>query len=108
MEKRRSRRISISLKAERISGNKNYGVFIENISENGIHILTSPSPEHKKYTAGKDITLRFRLSSGKTIRLFCRIRWSCLKVPMNGFTDSIGLEIIDPPAQYIEFVRALH
>ncbi len=108
MEKRRSRRINVNLKAERISGDEKYGVFIENISENGIHILTTASRDHVKYTAGTDLDLHFKLSDGKTLNLHCRVRWSCLKLPPNGLTDSIGLEIIEPPSQYIEFVRTLH
>jgi hypothetical protein len=108
MEKRRSRRIKIKLKAESISGDRKYGVFIENISEHGIQMLTTPSNEHLKYTAGTDIDLKFQLSTGKTLTLRCKVKWSCTKVPPNGLTDSIGLEIIDPPSQYIKFVRALH
>ncbi|MBM4145437.1 MAG: PilZ domain-containing protein [Nitrospira sp.] len=108
MEKRRSRRLQVSLKAERISGNEKNGVFIENISENGIYMLTTPSSTHKKYAPGTDVDLKFRLSSGETLNLRCKVKWSYLKVPPNGLTDCIGLEIIDPPKQYIEFVKALH
>jgi hypothetical protein len=107
MEKRRSKRIKVNLKAERISGDEKYGVFIENISENGIHIITTPSNTHKKYTPETDIDLKLCLSSGETINLHCKVIWAHLKVPPNGLTDSIGLEIIDPPLRYIEFVRTL-
>lgn len=107
MEKRCSKRIKVNLKAERLSGNEKYGVFIENISENGIHMITTPSKTHKKYTRGTDIDLKFHLSSGETLNLQCKVRWAHLKIPPNGLTDSIGLEIIDPPLKYIEFVRAL-
>lgn len=107
MEKRRSRRIKINLKAERISGDEKCGVFIENISENGIHMITTPSEMHEKYRPGTDIDLKFHLSSGETLSLHCKVRWAHLKIPTNGLTDSIGLEIIDPPRRYIEFVRAL-
>lgn len=108
MEKRRSKRITVDLTAERISGNEKYGVFIENISENGIHLLTTHTVQHTNFSAGKNIDLRLHISRKKTLTLLCKIKWSCLKTPPNGLTDSIGLEIIDPPLQYIEFVRALH
>lgn len=108
MEKRRSKRIKVNLKAERISGDEKYGIFIENISENGIHILTTASREHVKYSAGSDVDLHFKLTNGKTLNLHCKVRWSCLKTPPNGLTDSIGLEIINPPSQYIDFVRTLN
>jgi hypothetical protein len=107
MERRRSRRIKVKLKAERISGNEKFGVFIENISETGIHIITTPSKKHRKYSPGTDIDLKFMLKTGDTIDLRCKVIWAELKSPPNGLTDSIGLEIIDPPPQYIEFIRAL-
>ena len=107
MEKRRSKRIKVNLKAERISGDEKYGVFIENISENGINITTTPSEAHKKYTPEKDIDLNFQLTTGETLQLHCKIKWAHLKVPPDSMTDSIGLEIIDPPAKYLEFVKSL-
>jgi hypothetical protein len=107
MERRCSRRITVNVKAERISGDKKHGVFIENISETGIHMTTSSSKEHLKYIAGKDVDLKLSLTSGGTIHLRCKVRWSCLRTPPDALTDSIGLEIIDPPLQYVHFVRSL-
>ena len=108
MEKRRTKRIKVHLKAERISGNEKYGVFIENISEHGIHMITTPAETHKKYTPGTDIDLKFQLNTGETLNLQCKVRWAHLKIPPDGMTDSIGLEIIDPPEKYFEFVKTLH
>ena len=108
MEKRRFRRIRVNLKAERISGNEKYAVFIENISESGIYILTTTSNDNKKYAAGTEIELRLKLSTGETIHLRGITKWVYSKMPPDGLTDSIGLEIIDPPQEYISFVRALY
>ena len=108
MEKRRSGRIKINLRAEHISGDEKNGIFIENISESGIQILATPSKKHERYTPGTDIDLKFLIPSGKAINLHCKIKWAHLKIPPNGMTDSIGLEIIDPPMQFVEFVKALH
>jgi len=109
MEKRRFKRTTVYLKAERISGNEKYGVFIENISEKGIHMLATHAAVHAHYSAGKNIDVRFHIAQRKKpLILRCRIRWSCPKIPPNGLTDSIGLEILDPPPQYIEFVKTLH
>ncbi|MEW6585942.1 MAG: PilZ domain-containing protein [Nitrospirota bacterium] len=107
MEKRRFGRFTVNLKAERISGNRKYGVFIENISENGIHILTTHSSSHKMYLPGREIDLKFRLSSGKAVNLHCKVKWAHPKTPPNGLTDSIGLEVVDPPVQYLAFVKAI-
>ncbi len=108
MEKRRSQRIKIDLKAERISGDEKHGIFIENISENGIHIITAHVKEHKKYFPGRDVDLKLFLSSGEALSLRCKVKWSCPEVLPNNLIDSIGLEIIDPPLRYIEFIKTLH
>jgi hypothetical protein len=108
MEKRRFKRFRVSLNAERISGNEKYGVFIENISEIGIHILTTHSQAHKVYLPGREIDLIFRFSSGRSMNLRCRVKWSHPKTPPEDLTDSIGLEVINPPTQYVEFVHSLH
>ena len=108
MEKRRSQRIKVNLKAERISGDEKHGIFIENISENGIHIIAAHVKEHKKYFPGRDVDLKLFLSSGEALSLRCKVKWSCPEVLPNDLTDSIGLEIIDPPLRYIEFIKTLH
>ena len=107
MERRTSRRTSVSLKAERISGNKKYDVFIEDISETGIHLITAPSEANKKYIPGTEIDVRFMLPDGERIKLCCRIAWSFNRLPPEREVDSIGLEIMDPPLKYVEFIRTL-
>jgi hypothetical protein len=108
MEKRRSQRLKVNLKAERISGDETHGIFIENISENGIHIITAHMKENTKYFPGREVDLKLFLSSGGVLRLRCKVKWSCPEVPPENLTDSIGLEIIDPPLKYIEFIKTLH
>ncbi len=107
MERRRSNRISINLKAQRISGGDKHTVFIEDISESGIHIVTAPSVAYKKYTPGMDIDVRFQISAKEKITLHCKTRWAYHKMLPEKEIDSIGLEIIYPPAEYIEFIKAL-
>jgi len=108
MEKRRSRRIKVDLKAERISGDETHGIFIENISETGIHIITAHEKEHREYFPGRDVDLKLFLSSGGVLSLRCKVKWLCPEVLPNNLIDSIGLEIIDPPLRYIEFIKTLH
>jgi hypothetical protein len=107
MEKRSAQRIKVHLRAERISGNAQYGVFIENISEKGIQLLVTTSKEHRKYIPGTELDLKFRLSPRKTLSLRCKVRWIYSRIPPDGLTDSIGLEIINPPAEYAEFIKSL-
>jgi hypothetical protein len=108
MEKRRSRRFNLNLKAERLSGNGQHSVFIENISEHGILIIVPHSPDTKKFNCGMDVDLNIQLKSGGVISLACQVRWLYLKTPPEGLTDSIGLEIANPPEPYRQFVRSLH
>jgi hypothetical protein len=108
MEKRGSRRLKVELKAARISGRGGHTVFIENISESGILMVVPHSDGTSRFSRGKDVELNLRFGSGSAIVLSCKVRWSCPGMPPDGLTDSIGLEIIDPPEMYRNFVRALH
>jgi hypothetical protein len=108
MEKRRFQRIKVDLKAERISGDETYGIFIENISETGVQIITAHEKEHREYFPGRDVDLKLFLSSGEVVSLRCKVKWLCPEVLPNSLVDSIGLEIIDPPLRYIEFIKTLH
>lgn len=105
MERRRSKRKVLRLKAERISGNQRHAVFIENLSENGIHIIT-PSKTAIDIDPGTPLELKFQFLSGKIMNLHCNVKWSH-KIPPNGLTRSVGIEIIDPPPKYKEFLKTL-
>ncbi|MGO9953511.1 MAG: PilZ domain-containing protein [Dissulfurispiraceae bacterium] len=107
MERRKSGRMIVNLKAERISGRRRYDVFIEDISESGIHLITAPSATYKKYIPGTEIDVRLLLADGVRISLNCKIAWSVHRLPPEREVDNIGLEIIDPPLRYIEFIRTL-
>lgn len=108
MERRGSRRLKVDLKAERISGRGSDSVFIENISERGILMVVPHSDEIKKFSSGTDVELNFRLGPGNAIKLICKVRWSFPGMPPEELTDSIGLEIINPPETYRKFVKTLH
>jgi hypothetical protein len=105
MERRKAKRMSVSLKAERISGNEKQSVFIEDISEHGIHIVTPPSASIKKYSPGSEIELNLELTSGAKILLRCVTRWAYRTSPPESRLDSIGLEILNPPADYLNFIK---
>ncbi len=106
MERRRTKRITVDLKAERISCNKNCSVFIENLSENGIHMITAPSKSND-YVTGTELDLKLKLSKGETINLRCKVKWSYKNSP-DDLTNSVGLEIIEPPSKYKELIKTLH
>ncbi len=104
---RRFRRIKVSLKAEHIYETANRPVFIEHISEQGMHMVTLHKGMESQLFPGDDVELRLRLSSGEAIPLRCQVRWMSAKTPPDGVTDSVGLEVLDPPSQYVSFVRTL-
>jgi hypothetical protein len=106
MGKRRSERKIVRLKAERISGDENHAVFIENLSEEGIYMITAPAKTSMDFTPGTKLELKFQLPSGETLNLRCKVIWSC-KTPPDGLTNSVGMEIIAPPLKYKEFIKTL-
>ena len=106
MEKRRSKRVTVNLKAERISCTDNCSVFIENISESGISILTTNNKTNE-YVPGLEIDLELELATGEMINLNCNVKWAYNNSPQEK-TNNVGLEIIDPPQKYIDFLKSLN
>jgi hypothetical protein len=115
MEKRRSKRKIVALKAEIVSGGKSYAGVIENLSEDGIYIITTPSKSSIDFALGTTVELKFQppsepkdilRSSGETINLHCKVIWS-YKTPPHGLTHSIGMEIINPSPEYKELLKTL-
>ncbi len=106
MEKRRFKRIIVSLKAELISDGTSYTGFIENLSENGLFVTTTPTKTAIVFTPETRCEIKFQLPSGETLNLPCKITWA-YRTPPHGITNSIGLEIIDPHPKYREFLKTL-
>lgn len=106
MESRRSKRIIISMQAEIISKDSRHAASIENLSDEGIYLVTAPSNPSPDLTPETTIEVRFSFPSGEKMRLHCRVKWS-YQTPPHGYTNSIGLEIIDPPLTYIETLKTL-
>ena len=107
MERRLFERKTVHLKAERLSGDESNAVFIKNISEQGLQIITTPAERADDYPPDTFFDLRFQLSSGETIELQCIVKWAYQNDPPDDLTSSVGMEIIDPPLRYKEFVKNL-
>lgn len=105
VERRRSGRAKVSLKAQRISGGARRGVLIENISESGIKVLTDPKHKMAALIPGDKVDIGLELPSGEEVNIRCRVRWAHSNVPTGDMTSSVGMEVINPPAKYIKFVR---
>jgi hypothetical protein len=96
VEKRHSNRIVIGLKAEIISDDIHYEGVIENLSEDGICVITVPTENTIDFAPGAILQIKFQFLSEETLNLRCKVKWSC-KTPPHGLTQKIGMEIIDPP-----------
>lgn len=106
MERRRAKRLTVNLKAERLSCTNNCSVFIENLSESGISMITSPSKTNS-YVPGSEINIKLKLANGDMIKLNCNVKWA-YDNSAEEMANNVGLEIIDPPQEYREFIKTLH
>jgi hypothetical protein len=95
MGKQRFKRIIIGLKVEIISGDISCEGVIENLSENGIFVITFPAQTTIDFIPETPLQLNFRTLLGETLNLRCKVIWSS-KTPPHGLTSRIGMEIIEP------------
>lgn len=97
-------RILVNLKTEFISDGKRYDGIIRNLSEDGIMVSTDTkvdiSPETK-------VEIKYNLPSKETLNIYCKVRWYTIKNSSQDFKFSMGLEIINPPQEYKEFIKTL-
>lgn len=107
MERRQAKRLTVNLRAERISCTNNCSVFIENLSETGIQMITAAAKNPNLFVPGSEVELKLKIAQGQTLKLLCNVKWS-YDNSHEDLTNSVGLEIIDPPSEYIEFISNLH
>jgi hypothetical protein len=106
MDARLSGRVIVDLPAEIICGERRYAGSIENLSVEGAYVVTAPLKSPSGISPDAIIEMRIHLPSGEKLNLNCKIKWSYL-TPPHGYTNSIGLEILDPPPEYKEYLKAL-
>jgi hypothetical protein len=107
MERRQAKRVTVNLKAERLSCTNNCSVFIENLSETGIQMITAPTKNSNLFVPGSAVEIKLKTADGETIKLQCNVKWS-YDNSAEDLTNSVGLEIIDPPLKYREFINNIH
>lgn len=106
MGKKRSRRIDVNLKAECVAVDNNRIVLIKNVSKEGVCIQSAPSDSTIELPSGIPVELQIELPSGESLHLNCEIRWVDQDAADNT-KSNVGLEIIDPPAKYRDFIKNL-
>jgi hypothetical protein len=106
MDKRTGKRIPIGIEADIISDYRNHAAFIGNLSPRGLHLITVYMKDDKDSNGKTEIDLNFLTHTGEKLNLHCKKRWSYAITP-NSLINRVGMEIINPPAQYKEFLTTL-
>jgi len=104
MDKRFSKRIPVSIEAHITWGDITYRVFITDVSESGLYVI---APSGEKEFAGRNRSsaiVNFQSSPGHMMTLHCKEIRSDADAAEHS-TQTIGLEIQNPPAEYKEFYR---
>ena len=99
MEARRHKRQIVSLPAEITSGENRFAGSIENLSEEGLYMVTAPSKASLNLKPEAPVELSITFPSGEKIHLTCRVKWS-YQTPPHGYTTSLGLEIMEKSPEY--------
>jgi hypothetical protein len=108
VEKRRSKRIIITLLAELILEREIYVGAIENLSEYGINVRIFPLQAKTEFIPGTSLDLELLSFSGEKLQVQCEIKWVHIyKEPSQGLITSMGMEIIDAHPRYQEFLKTL-
>ncbi|MBI4682415.1 MAG: PilZ domain-containing protein [Nitrospirae bacterium] len=96
MEKRRSQRKPVSLDAEVSFDGKNYPVYIENISEYGLHVIAAAGKKAVSIVPEMILKLEFQPPAGEKTDLHYEVRWVHInKTPIHGLTYRMGMDISD-------------
>lgn len=105
-ENRAHRRKNVHLDAELDCGGIDHRAVIQNISSNGLCVVFTYRDSQSDRISEKKIHVTLYTASGQAMSLHCMERWS-RPVSNHAFTISMGLEILEPPPQYDEFLKTL-
>lgn len=105
-DKRRSDRIDDNLDAEIITGGKSYHGIIMNFSEQGLYMVTATAGSIADIAPSTLIELKCNLPSDKKINLKCEVKWFQTKTSPHGISSSMGMEILNPPKEYKNFIQS--
>jgi hypothetical protein len=107
MDKRRSKRIGESLDAEIIAGDIRYNGIILNFSEDGLYMVTATTYSVVDITPSTMLKLKCKLPAGHFLDMNCEVKWFKTKPSPFGITFSMGMEILDPPFEYKEYLKSI-
>ena len=99
MEARRHKRLIVSLPAEIIAEDTHITGSIENLSDEGLYLVTAPSKTSLNIKSDVPVELSITFPSGEKINITCKVKWS-YPTPPHGYTNSLGLGILEKPPEY--------
>ncbi|MHA2219382.1 MAG: PilZ domain-containing protein [Candidatus Hodarchaeales archaeon] len=106
MLNRFSGRMNVDLETEIIFNNTSYEAKIENVSEEGLLIRIYPEHGSVDFYPGTIIKLKLEIPSGEKVSIDCNVVWSKKDV-LDAVTNNLGLQVLEIPPQYNEFVKTL-
>jgi hypothetical protein len=101
-------RKSVQLPANLIVHDKSHSGFIINISSSGVGMYLDTTFQEGIINFDKESLLKLELRSthGERISLNCKVRWLSIQKRLpHGLTTSMGIEIFDPPADFISLFQ---
>ena len=107
MDNRRCKRKIDNLEAEIVTDEICYSGIILNLSEKGLYMVTATKYSVDDIKPSKVLKMKCRLPSGGLLNMNCEVKWFRTKNSPYGISFSMGMEIIDPPVQYREFLKTL-
>jgi hypothetical protein len=108
MEKRDNKRLKVQLNAEIDSGGKRHEGLVDNLSERGVCITTSPTVSAKDFIPGTLPEVKLKLNSGETIDLHCEVRWlHSFILQTSSVVNTLGMQIVNPHLEYLEYFKTL-
>jgi len=96
LERRRSQRIKICFRATVRSRDITFEGVIDDLSENGVNVLTYSSESPIEFSPESHVVLNFQPTSRETLNLHCNVKWA-EKLQPRASKYRIGMEIINPP-----------
>ena len=108
MERRRYERSSVQLKAKLTIGNSNYTGFIENLSLYGAYVEIVSLNVQINLNLKTKVEMKFKIPSGEILNIHGEVRWFRFDNTIsNELKSYIGMEILEPPSKYREFLKTL-
>ena len=106
-ERRRSKRIPFTAKADIISSGRSFPGFIQDVSEEGVLYILSSVPEvSAEFVPDKHLGLVLKDPSGKECRMECELKWYT-RGKGSDRSMTFGMMVNDPPPNYKELIDSL-